>query len=98
VTTVLSDDVDAETWRRRENALAGGVIIWALGVSAAATLAPKATAEWLMRSEPLRIAGAIMMTVGFCGGFVDAVLIAGEWWSKPSDGELTDWERNGDDR
>jgi hypothetical protein len=81
---------NAETWRRRERALGGGLVIWALAVSTAVTIFREATADWILTTEPLLIAGTILISVGLCGGFVETLLLIGRRWAEPSDLELTE--------
>lgn len=86
----MSDSADTETWRRRERALGGGLVIWALAVSAAVTIFQEETADWILTTEPLLIAGTILISVGLCGGFVETLLLLGQQWAEPSDQQLTE--------
>jgi len=81
---------EASVWRRRERALGGGLVIWALAVSTTVVLAPEATVDWILTTDPLVIAGAILITVGLCGGLVETILLLAERWAEASDPDLTE--------
>lgn len=86
-------DVSADAWRRRERALGAGAVLWAFGVSAAATLRPEAVATFLT-SHPLQTAGIILVTLGLSGGLCHSILRAANEWATADNGDLTSvpWE------
>lgn len=78
---------ESKKWKRRERALAGGIILWAVGVSAYVILWPEQLADQILTMDAPAIAGIIMVTIGFAGGFVETCLLAASQWSEPSDPE-----------
>lgn len=77
---------NAQTWKRRERALAAGVIVWAVSVSAFLTLRPEYAAEVIL-DDPLRVAGYILITIGFAGGFCESVILAIDRYATPNERE-----------
>ena len=75
----------SKAWRRRERSLAGGLVIWALWVSAMLTVSPEALSEWALNTEPLAVGGSIMVTVALLAGLVNTLWSAYDWWSTPAD-------------
>jgi len=90
-----SGDTEVSKWKRRERSLAAGLVLWALFVSAYATLYPEQAATWLTTRSSQVVAGTIMLSVGLFGGLCEtAAMLANQWASPDAEDDLTSvpWE------
>lgn len=68
------DSTEARVYRRRENALLLGLILWAVGLSVLLAVRPEWVADQITDVHPARPAGVILFTVGILGGISDGIL------------------------
>lgn len=89
---------EAAKWRRRERALAFGLLTWALGIGALATLRPAWTADWILNHHSLEVAGVILVSVGLLGGIFDqGMQLVDDWATAEEDLTEVPWEDSNDD-
>jgi len=85
----MTDEVSK--WRRRERAAGFGMVLWAMAVSVVAVFDPQLLAQTVTTTDPMVLAGGIMISSGLCGAFLNTVFVAIDQYSKPENTELTEW-------
>jgi|GEM_PF-6976665 len=80
-------DEEVQKWKLRERSLAIGIVVWALLVSAMLTIAPDALLGWAIRTDPLTVAGSILITIGLWAGFAHFVHSLFDRWAEPNASE-----------
>lgn len=80
-----------QVWRRRERALAAGLLMWVTVLTFTLTFHPEAVIDYLLEYEPGIVAGTILVSVGVCGGVAEGVLIAANSYiTTDNTGDLTE--------
>lgn len=89
----MAMDREAKKWKRRERAMLYGLVTWAFGIGALATLRPEWTAQWILDHTSFQVAGVIMFTVGLLGAIFDyGQQLAANWIEEGEDLTERPWE------
>ncbi|MFC6975670.1 hypothetical protein ACFQL1_15005 [Halomicroarcula sp. GCM10025709] len=68
-----------------------GIVLWSTSVAIGLVFAPADLAAWAVASDPLAVAGGIMVSIGLWSGLVHFAFVASTKFWTDHDQDLTEW-------